>query len=352
MKYRNLGHTGLRVSRICLGTMTFGMKDWGCDQDAATAITQRFVERGGNFIDTADMYSRGVSETMLGKAVADMNRDDLVLATKCYFPFRDTANARGLSRKHIVESVNGSLKRLGTDHIDLYQIHGPDPYTPVEETMRALDDLIRQGKVLYIGCSNLYAWQIVKHNAIAQQFGGERFCSAQHLYNLIVRDVEREILGACADQGMSLICWSPLASGMLSGKYKRADKPVEGSRIAHRASMDMPRYWHDSGFRIVDEVVAVAKETGRTPAQVSLAWLLHEARVAAVIIGARTVEQVDDNCVVGDFDLDGQTHQRLADVVPFDHGYPLQWINITYPPTFGGVEHPPPRPIGPARIEP
>jgi len=351
MKYRQLGHTGLRVSRVCLGTMTFGMKDWGCDQNTSTAITRRFVELGGNFIDTADAYTAGVSETMLGKAIADMNRDDLVLATKCYFRMRDTPNAMGLSRKHIMESVEGSLERLGTDHVDLYQIHGPDPYTPVEETMRALDDLVRQGKVLYIGCSNLYAWQIVKCNAIAGQLGLERFCSAQHLYNLIRRDVEREILGACADQGMSLICWSPLASGMLTGKYKRADKPADGTRMANRANMDVPRYWHDAGFRIVDEVVAVAKQVNHTPAQVSLAWLLHDARVAAVIIGARTVAQVDDNCVVGDLGLDDATYQRLADVVAFDHGYPLQWINITYAGTFGGAEHPPPRPIAPARID-
>jgi aryl-alcohol dehydrogenase-like predicted oxidoreductase len=338
MKYRYLGGSGLVVSRVCLGTMTFGMKDWGCDQDTSTAITNRFVEGGGNFIDTADAYSTGVAEQMLGQAMREHRRDDLVIATKCYFRMSAAPNARGLSRKHIVESCDGSLKRLGTDYIDLYQIHGPDPHTPIDETMRALDDLVRQGKVRYLGCSNLHAWQLVKANAAADHRGLERFCSGQYLYNVIRRDVERDILPACADQGLGLICWSPLASGMLTGKYQRADAPADGTRIAHRAKMDTPRYWHDDGFKVVDEVVAVAKALGKTPAQVALAWLLHDVRVSAVIIGARTVEQVDDNLVVGDWDLPDTEYDRLAAAVGFNLGYPDEWIQVTYPGTYDAVE--------------
>ena len=340
MKYRYLGNSGLVVSRVCLGTMTFGMKDWGCDLDTALAITNRFVESGGNFIDTADIYSTGVAEDMLGRALREHQRDDLVVATKCYFRMSPAPNAKGLSRKHIVESCQRSLKRLGTDYIDLYQIHGPDPHTPLEETMRALDDLVRQGLVRYIGCSNLFAWQLVKANAVAERMGLEKFCSGQHLYNLIRRDVEREILPACADQGLGLMCWSPLASGLLTGKYPRSGAPAQGTRISHRAQMDLPRYWHDAGFKIVDEVMAVAEAQGKTPAQVALAWLLHDARVAAVIIGARTVAQVDDNAVVGDWDLPDAEHKRLAEIVEFHHGYPAEWIAGTYPGTYDGVETP------------
>ena len=341
MKYRYLGDSGLVVSRVCLGTMTYGMKDWGCDLDTSIRITNRFIEAGGNFIDTADIYSNGTSEEMLGKALREHARDDVVLATKCYFRMKPTPNAMGLSRKHVVEACQASLRRLNTDYVDLYQIHGPDPYTPVEETMKALDDLVRKGLVRYIGCSNLFAWQFVKANGIAARLDLERFCSGQYLYNLIRRDVERDILPACADQGMGLICWSPLASGFLAGKYPRSDRPEEGTRMAHRAEMDLPRYWHDEGFRVVDGVAALAKEQGKTPAQVSLAWLLHDRRVTAVIIGARTPEQVDDNMVVGNWDLPEPAHERLTNVVPFNHGYPREWMDITYPGTFGGTEFPP-----------
>ena len=186
MKYRYVGNTGLAVSRVCLGTMTFGTEGWGCDEKTSIALVRTFVEAGGNFIDTADLYSSGTSEEYTGKALKDFNRTDIVLATKCWFRTADTPNARGLSRKHIMEACEASLRRLDTDFIDLYQLHGPDPYTPVEETMRAMDDLVRQGKVRYIGCSNLYAWQFVKANAAAQLMGTERLVCGQYLYNLIL----------------------------------------------------------------------------------------------------------------------------------------------------------------------
>ncbi len=334
MKYRNLGRSGLRVSRICMGTMTYGMKDWGCDRDMSIAITNRFIEAGGNFFDTADMYSQGVSEQYLGHALKNHDRDDLVVATKCWFRMRPSANAMGLSRKHILESIDASLQRLGTDYIDLYQVHGPDPFTPMEETLGALNDLVRAGKVRYIGCSNYYAWQIVKSNAISDQLGLARLCSSQNLYNLIRRDIEREILPACQDQGMGLLCWSPLASGMLTGKYPRGKGPAEGTRIAHRAAIDMPRYWNESTFQIIDLLKQIANTHNLNPSQIALAWLLHDPRVTSVIIGARNIDQLSDNLVVGDWDLPPQDQRQLCDVIPFEHGYPREWIDMTFEKNF------------------
>jgi aryl-alcohol dehydrogenase-like predicted oxidoreductase len=341
MKYRYLGHSGLLVSRICLGTMTFGMKGWGCDRDAAAAITHKFIEAGGNFIDTADMYSQGVSEEMLGHAVKDHLRNDLVLATKCWFRTRPTPNAKGLSRKHILSACEDSLRRLGTDYIDLYQMHGPDPFTPLEETLRAADDLVRSGKVRYLGGSNFFGWQIVKANATAERLGLTRLISAQHLYNILRRDVEREILAACADQGLGLMCWSPLASGLLTGKYNKDQGPAKESRVGLRADIDLPRYWNDDSFRVIDEVVKVAAETGKTPVQVALAWPLVDRRVSAVIVGIRTVEQLTASLAAGDWDLPDELYARLANVVPFDHGYPREWMDTTWGNIAGGEEFSP-----------
>ena len=330
MQYRYLGNSGLLVSRVCLGTMTFGMQGWGCDQREATEITKAFLEAGGNFIDTADMYSAGESERMVGHAIAGHNRDDLVLATKCWFRMGESANAKGLSRKHIVEAVQASLRRLNTDFIDLLQVHGPDPFTPMEETMKALDDLVRAGTVRYVGCSNYYAWQITKANGIAARLDYERFISGQHMYNLLRRDVEREILPACVDQGMGMLCWSPLAGGLLCGKYDQAKGPDKESRVGLRSAIDLPRYWRDESFRVIDAVVAVASEVEKTPAQVALAWLLHDPRVTSVIAGARTRSQIEDSLVAGTWNLSDELHQRISDVDPFAHGYPRDWIEQSW----------------------
>lgn len=335
MKYRYLGKSGLLVSRVCLGTMTFGMKGWGCDQATSEEITRQFVDAGGNFIDTADMYSLGASEEILGQAIKKYDRDDLVLATKCWFRMGLTPNAKGLSRKHILEAVEASLQRLGTDYIDLYQLHGPDPHTPLEESLRAMDDLVRCGKVRYIGCSNFYGWQIVKANMLAESLGLTKLISAQHLYNLLRRDVEREILPACVDQGLGLMCWSPLASGLLTGKYDQKSGPTSESRIGQRASIDVPRYWNESSFRIIDEVQAVATETEKSAAQVALAWLLHDTRVASVVIGSRSATQAQDGLVVGDWNLPEEYYKRLSNVVPFPAGYPAEWIDVTKSNTLG-----------------
>ncbi|MCP4191317.1 MAG: aldo/keto reductase [Planctomycetaceae bacterium] len=329
MQYRYLGNSGLLVSRICLGTMTFGMSGWGCDQQEATAITNRFLDAGGNFIDTADMYSAGVSEEMLGNTIAGHKRDDLVLATKCWFRMGTSPNAKGLSRKHVIEAVDESLRRLQTDYIDLFQVHGPDPHTPLEETLRALDDQVRAGKIRYLGCSNYFAWQIVKANGISDQKQWERFVSAQHMYNLLRRDVEREILPACLDQGMGMLCWSPLAGGMLCGKYDKSEGPSKDSRVGMRANIDLPRYWNDESFEVIHELIQIAREVEHTPSQVALAWLLKNRGVTAVIAGARTEQQIEGSLAAGDWSLSDELFQRLADKVPFALGYPQDWIDIT-----------------------
>lgn len=341
MKYRYLGRSGLLVSRICLGTMTFGKSGWGCDGETAEQITDRFIQSGGNFVDTADMYGDGVSEKMLGKAIEKHNRDDMVISTKCWFRMRNTPNAKGLSRKHIMEACEDSLKRIGIDYIDLYHIHGPDPYTPIEETMRALDDLVRSGKVRYIGCSNFYSWQFVKANAINERRNLERFVSGQYMYNLIRRDVERDILPACDDQGMGFLCWSPMASGLLTGKYQGKEEPESNSRIGIRRDVDLPRYWNKESLALVDELVKTAQRLGKTPAQVALAWLLYDRRVAAVIIGARTVEQVVDNVVCGGWDLPEEDWKRLMDMLPLQLGYPKEWMEDFLRPNLKGEEFPP-----------
>ncbi len=328
MKYRYLGRSGLLVSRLCLGTMTFGNKDWGCDLDGSRAIVKAFVDGGGNFIDTADAYSAGESERILAAILADHRRDDLVIASKGFFPQGAAVTARGLSRKHIVEAVEASLQRLGTDYIDLYQFHGPDPYTPMEESLRAVDDLIRSGKVRYLGCSNWYGWQIARANGIAALKGYEPFVSAQHLYNLVRRDIERDVLPACDAEGVGMICWSPLAAGMLSGKYRGQDRPAEGTRHGHQASIVENRYWFDGALKMVDAVIGVADRLGMTPSQVALSWLFGDARITAAIIGARRVEQVVENLAAGDVDLPAEIRQELTDAMPLVLGYPQEWTAI------------------------
>ena len=341
MKYRYLGRSGLLVSRICLGTMTFGNKEWGCDQETSTAIVRRFIESGGNFIDTADMYSGGESEKMLGRALKEHKRETLVIATKCWFPSDPAVTARGLSRKHIVESCEASLRRMDVDYLDLYQFHGPDPYTPIEESLRAADDLISAGKVRYLGCSNFYAWQIAKVNGIAALKDYEPLVSAQHLYNLLRRDIEREILPACDDQGLGMICWSPLAAGMLTGKYRDQGQPDAQSRMGIQASITMPRYWFDEALKLIDRVVEIAGKLDRTPSQVALSWLLGDRRVTAAIVGARRVDQIGENLVAGDFDLPDDIRRELTDAMPLNLGYPYEWTATTFPNTFGKAEFEP-----------
>jgi aryl-alcohol dehydrogenase-like predicted oxidoreductase len=341
MKYRHLGRSGLLVSRLCLGTMTFGNSQWGCDQETSSAIVKKFVEAGGNFIDTANGYSGGESEKMLGVALKDYTREHLVIATKAWFASDKAPTARGLSRKNIVEACEASLKRLGTDYIDLYQFHGPDPYTPIEESLRAADDLISAGKIRYLGCSNFYAFQIAQANGMAALRGYEKLVSAQHLYNLVRRDIEREILPACDSEGLAMICWSPLAAGMLSGKYRDKDKPDADTRIGLQASITLPRYWFEDSLKLIDLVVATAKELDKTPSQVALSWLFGDKRVTCAIIGARRVEQVEENLLAGDFDLPEDVRQKLTDAMPLKLGYPYEWMQTNLPGTFSQHEFEP-----------
>jgi len=324
MKYRILGRTGIKVSRVCLGTMTFGQKNWGCDKQTSLKIIEGYFDNGGNFIDTADIYSYGFSEEIVGEAIQG-KRDKIVLATKCYFPLTDDPNAGGLSRKHIIDACEASLRRLKTDYIDLYQIHGPDPYTSLEETMRALDSLVHQGKVRYIGCNNLYAWQIIKANSISELQGYSRFECAQYMYNLLIRDVEREILDACYTEGMGFICWSPLGSGMLAGKYSGEREPPSDSRIAFRSNLDLPRYWNERAFSIVEKILKITKDAGISPVKASLGWLLHDRRITSVIIGSRTLEQFEANMEAADWDIPNELREQMDNASYIDPGYPHIW---------------------------
>ncbi|KRA95171.1 hypothetical protein ASD83_20380 [Devosia sp. Root685] len=341
MKYRYLGRSGLLVSRLCLGTMTFGNAQWGCDEEGASAIVRQFVDGGGNFIDTADGYSGGEAERILGVAIRDFDRDNLVIATKCWFPTGPAVTARGLSRKHIITACERSLKRLGVDHIDLYQFHGPDPYTPIEESLRAADDLVRAGKVRYIGCSNFYGWQIAKANVLAEAKGLASPISAQHLYNLIRRDIEREILPAAADAGVGMICWSPLAAGMLSGKYRNQGAPDAQSRMGIQAAVTMPRYWFEDALKLIDLVVEIAQRLGYTPSQVALSWLFGDHQVTAAIIGARNADQVKENLLAGDIDLSAEIREELTQALPLNHGYPFEWTDNNLRSTFKNAEFEP-----------
>jgi len=295
MDYVPLGNTGLYVSRLCMGAMTFaetGQKDisWIANQgqDFADRMVGTAMDAGINFFDTANMYAKGASERVLGKALKG-KRDDCIIATKLYFPMGNNPNSVGTSRISVVKEVEDSLKRLGTDYIDLYQVHGWDVTTPIEETMRALDNCVKQGKVRYIGLSNFAAWQIAVADSAALQAGGERFCSAQIYYSLVGRDVERGILPVVDHLGMGTMIFSPLASGFLSGKYTDAKGKGRRSTIA------FPPVDQEQGDKVVYALREIGETHGVSAAQVALSWVLHQKGVTSVIVGARKIEQLEDN---------------------------------------------------------
>ena len=299
MKYNLLGNTGLKVSELCLGTMTFGGKGFfkvigSQGQEIADELLKRSVDAGINFIDTANVYSEGWSEEITGQAIHNMglNRYDLILATKVRGTMGPGPNDKGLTRKHIIHQAEASLKRMKTDYIDLYQIHSYDPITPLEETLRALEDLVRSGKVRYIGASNVAAWQLMKALAYSEYNRLSKFVSLQAYYTIAGRDVEREILPLLQDQKVGMMVWSPLAGGFLSGKYKRNAVGEEGRR---NESFDFPPLNKSRAFDIVDVLQAMANEKQATIAQLALAWLLHQPAVTSVIIGANKIEQLEDN---------------------------------------------------------
>ena len=288
MEYVRLGKTGLRVSRICLGTMTYGAskwRDWVLDEQDARPFFRRAIELGINFFDTANMYSLGMSEEVTGRALKDFaRREEVVVATKVFNPMGPGPNARGLSRKHIMDAIDGSLKRLGVEHVDLYQIHRWDPDTPLEETLEALNDVVRAGKARYIGASSMYAWQFTKALLLAEAHGWTRFVSMQNHYNLVYREEEREMIPLCVDQGIGVIPWSPLARGFLAGNRTQEKSGVttrsKSDEFAHRM------YYQPEDFTIVDRVKAVSEAIGKTMPQVALAWMLSKPYITAPIVGA------------------------------------------------------------------
>jgi aryl-alcohol dehydrogenase-like predicted oxidoreductase len=327
MKYRVLGDTGVFVSELCLGAMTFGGggQIWetigGLGQAEVDALVGRALDAGINFIDTANVYSAGVSETSVGRALYH-RRHEVVLATKVRGRMSPGANDVGLSRLHIMREVEASLKRLGTDYIDLYQIHRADSVTNIEDTLRALDDLVTQGKVRYIGCSNLPAWQLMKALAISRAEGLQRFKSTQSYYSLVGRQLEWDTIPLIQDQGLGLLVWSPLAGGFLSGKFTR-DATGEG----RRKTFDFPPVDKEKGFDVVDVLARIAKERGASAAQVALAWVLANRAVTSVIIGARNLKQLDDNLGAVDLALSAEDLKALDDVSRIAPAYPL-WMDL------------------------
>jgi aryl-alcohol dehydrogenase-like predicted oxidoreductase len=327
MKYRQLADTGVFVSELCLGAMTFGgtgqiwEKIGGLNQAAADGIVHRALDAGVNFIDTANVYAAGESETMVGKAIAG-RRQDIVLATKVRGRMGPGPNQVGLSRLHIMESVEASLKRLNTDYIDLYQIHRFDPVTNIEDTLRALDDLVRAGKVRYIGCSNLFAWHLMKALAVSRQQNLERFKCTQSYYSLAGRELEREMIPLLKDQGLGLLVWSPLAGGFLSGKFTRQG----GDESARRAKFDFPPVNKEQGFAILDVLIPIAAAHGVTVPQVALAWLLANEAVTSVIIGAKKIEQLDDNLKSVDVTLSADELKALDEASKLSVEYPA-WMD-------------------------
>jgi aryl-alcohol dehydrogenase-like predicted oxidoreductase len=330
MRLKKLGNTGLLVSEICLGTMTFGSGEgmWRSigklEQPAVDEIVRAAFDSGVNFVDTADVYHAGRSEEMTGKALRNLgiSRDQFVLATKVHGRMGPGPNQSGLSRYHILHAVNESLRRLDLDYIDLYQLHGCDALSPIEETLGALNDCVRAGKVRYIGLCNLAAWQITKALWISDKRNFERFESVQAYYTIAGRDLEREIVPLANDQRLAILPWSPLAGGLLSGKYSRDGQGPEGSR---RATFDFPPVDKERAFRIIDAMRPIAQAHGVSVARVALAWLLHKPAVTSVIIGAKTTEQLHDNIGAVDLELTTEQLATLDKVSALPPEYPT-WM--------------------------
>jgi aryl-alcohol dehydrogenase-like predicted oxidoreductase len=319
MEYRYLGRTGLKVSEVCLGTMTFGGE---ADEQSSHAMLDSFVGAGGTFIDTADVYSAGRSEEIVGSWLKSQDRDSLVIATKAYGDMGNGPNDGGVGRKHLIAAVEASLRRLGTDYIDLYQVHVFDDATPMEETLSTLDTLVRSGKVRFIGASNHTGWQLQKAVDLARQHGYEPYVCLQPLYNLLERGAELELVPVCLNEGLGLIAWSPLQAGWLSGKYQRGmDRPPPGTRHDKAGPDGTSESWqlynNDRTWQVIDALAAVAKATGRSVAQVALRWVLQRPGVTAPIIGARSMAQLEDNLgAVGWTLSDAQLHDLTTASTP------------------------------------
>ncbi len=316
MNYVRLGKTGLKVSRLCLGMMSYGdpkWRDWVLPLEESRPFIKRALDAGINFYDTADVYSQGVSEEVTGKLLLEMvRREDVVIATKVYNPMGKGPNDRGLSRKHIMDAIDASLRRLGTDYVDLYQIHRWDKETPIEETLEALHDVVKAGKARYIGASSMYAWQFTKSLYLADQHGWTRFVTMQNHYNLVYREEEREMNPLCQAEGIGIIPWSPLARGFLAGNRKKGEADptarAKSDDFAHRM------YYEDADYAIVDRVVALAEAKGVKPAQIALAWLLHRSEVTAPIIGATKMYQLEEAIAAVDIKLSSDEMKQLEEL--------------------------------------
>ena len=317
MEYRRMGRTGLKVSEVCLGTMTFGHST---DQKEAQKIVDLAFDAGINFFDTADSYGGGDSEVITGKTLKGRRRD-AVVATKFFNPMGPGPNDSGMSRVRIMNAVEDSLQRLQMDHIDLYYIHHVDSQTPMEEMLRALDDLVHQGKVRYIACSNYQAWRLMEALWLSDANGLARFECFQPQYSLVVRDIEQELIPVCQLKSLGVVVWSPLGGGFLSGKYKPGERTVEGTRSADAWAYPQ-RYFAENADESLQALLAVADEIGRSPAQVALRWVLEQPAITSIIIGARTVEQARDNMLAGSFCLESEVLARLNEVSHLPHRYP------------------------------
>ena len=330
MDYRYLGKTGLKVSELCLGAMTFGRE---ADEAASFEMLDMFTAAGGNFIDTADVYTRGASEEVVGRWLSGQRREDYVIATKVRFPMGEGVNEVGLSRKHILDGVEQSLRRLQVDYIDLYQEHCWDPGTPLEETLSTLNQLVQSGKVRYIGVSNYKAYQIQKAVDLSRHMGWEPFICLQPLYNLLDRSLEWEIVELCQNEGIGIIPWSPLRGGWLSGKYHRDMNPddlPEDFRLAQATKQGWSEGWdsynNERTWTVIDALLAVAKDLDKSPAQVALNWVKDQPGVTAPIIGARNPQQLRDNLGSVDWQLSADQRATLTDVSAMDGPYPYDFV--------------------------
>lgn len=317
MKIKRLGQTGLKVTEVCLGTMPFGHQ---CDEPASFAVLDAGVEAGLNFIDTADVYpipvsleTAGRTEEIIGKWLRG-RRHDFVLATKCRMQMGAGPNDVGLSRKHVLAAIDESLRRLGTDYVDLYQVHAPDPETPIEETLRALDTVVQSGKARYIGCSNFQAWQLADALWTSDKLGLARFDSAQPRYNLLFREIENELFPLCESKGVGLIVYNPLAGGFLTGKHKRELPPAENTRFAVAGKLYTDRYWNEASFDAVGRLNSYFGKRGKALTHVALAWVLSRAAVTSAIVGATSPEQLRDSLRGVDLELDGEELEQCDSI--------------------------------------
>ncbi|MFS0722342.1 aldo/keto reductase [Paenibacillus sp. 1P07SE] len=321
MNFRLLGRSGLAVSELCLGTMTFGNTTSEAD---SIQMIHSFMEKGGNFLDTANVYVDGRSEEVVGKAIRG-RRSEVVLATKVRMKTSEDINGAGLSRKHIMDGVEASLKRLNTDYIDLYQVHVWDHATPIEETLRTLDDLVTSGKVRYIGCSNFFAWQLMKSLAVSDINRYVRFVSIQPQYSLVSREMDREMISLCLEERIGIIPWAPVGGGFLTGRYTR-ERPDSGRLTAKTGESSWDLRATEKNFAILDQVRQAADELGRTPAQVSLNWLLQREGITSPIFGASTLEQFEDNMGAVGWTMPGAVWDKLDEVSRLPSEYPNRFI--------------------------